>query len=97
MKKFIFIALLGVSSLALASQTKVSSFYSESGRIIEKGLTKEDFLEKTGTKQRPEIIKDYDSRGFPILTEVYTLNIESMIYKVYIFRGKIIGITSDYS
>ena len=96
MKKLIFAFTCLISSSVFAIGD-TDSFRSTSGLIVRIGDTKAELVEKMQIRQRPVNETIYDHRGFPMNVEVYTFNIETMIYKVYLFRGKIFKMTSDYS
>lgn len=96
MKK-ILCALLLCSSTAVFAIGDTDSFYSTSGAIVRIGDTKSELLEKMKTNKEPTYTTIYNERGYALNVESYTFVIETMIYKVYLFRGKIIKMTSNYS
>lgn len=95
MKKIPLLTLiLSTSAFAIGP---TDNFRAPGGRIINIGNTQSELFDKMNEKPKAQDVYLKTKRGVPYIAQEYTCNVDSMIYKVTVFGGKIIQITSDYS
>ena len=95
MKKILLLTLmLSTSAFAIGP---TDFFRAPGGLMVNVGDTQSELFDKMNEKPKAQDVYLKTKRGVPYIAQEYTYNVDSMIYKVTVFGGKIIQITSDYS